>query len=232
MCVEGRGWEAVIRGAARYLPEEGEAIVACAVDERGPKGYGLAIRGLLGRRGHPAEERITFVSETETEELLAEASALLGRLRSHTSVRTLLLRGVPNETLARAVEKERAEAVFVGRGAPGSGRPVMVSGVVTAWRRNTPGDLDGFYLEDGTEVRFPPHRAAEVRRVAREGVRVEVEGGWRGGHVHAYRVSDPVSGVSVEAHKPPGEGPGKKPLGHTARFIVDYASCDVVVLDA
>lgn len=219
VCVEGRGWEAVIRGAARYLPE-GEAIVACTVDERGPKGYGLAIRGLLGRRGHPAED------------LLAEAGALLGRLRPHISVRTLLLRGVPNETLARAVEEERAEAVFVGRGAPGSGRPVMVSGVVTAWRRNTPGDLDGLYLEDGTEVRFPPHRAAEVRRVAREVVRVEVEGGWRGRHVHAYRVSDPVSGTSVEAHKPPGEGPGKKPLGHTARFIADHASCAVVVLGA
>jgi hypothetical protein len=39
----------VIEGAARYLGE-GEAIIACVIDERASLGYELAVKGLLGRR--------------------------------------------------------------------------------------------------------------------------------------------------------------------------------------
>jgi hypothetical protein len=37
---------------------------------------------------------------------------------------------------------------------------------------------------------------------------------------------DPIA----EARESPHEQPGEKPLGHTARFVVDHALCDVVVL--
>jgi hypothetical protein len=48
--------------------------------------------------------------------------------------------------------------------------------------------------------------------------------------LHAYDIVDPRSGGRAEAHKPYGEAPGKSPLGHTVRFVVDHALCDVVVL--
>jgi hypothetical protein len=91
------------------------------------------------------------------------------------------------------------------------------------------GPADSLVLDDETEVRFPPHRAKAVRAAIRKETRVEATGAWQGRRLHAYTITDAASGASVEAHEPPDEQPGK-PLGHTARFVVDYALCDVVVL--
>ena len=82
-----------------------------------------------------------------------------------------------------------------------------VSGTVAGWKENRHGDADGFYLEDGSEVGFPPHRATEVRAVVREGAEVEAFGAWRGERFHAYTVTDRASGTQVEAHKAPRNGP-------------------------
>jgi nucleotide-binding universal stress UspA family protein len=227
--VDSQGWEAVVRGAARYL-FEGEATVACVVDERAAGGYGLSVRGLLGRRPRP-HENLEPVSETEAEKFLSEAAGLLSGLRPGLSVGTLVLKGLPNERLVEAATERDAEAVFIGRGSPGADRPETISGFASGeWRRNHHDDPDGFYLEDGTEVRFPPHRAAEVGRVVGDGGRVEVWGTRRGRHFHAFEVKDPESGEKVEAHKPPGRGLAKVHLGHTARFVVDHVPCDVVLI--
>ncbi len=228
--VDSQGWEAVVRGAARYLPE-GEATIACVVDERATSGYGLSVRGLLGRRPRPHEE-LDPVSETEAEKFLSEASELLAALRPGISTETLILHGLPNEALAEAATERNADAVFVGRGSPGADRPETISGTVSEWKRNHHGDLDGFHLEDGTEVRFPPHRASEIEGVVRHGSAVEVWGTRRGRRFHAFEISDSESGETVEAHKPPGRGrgPEKIHLGHTARFVTDHVSCDVILI--
>lgn len=168
------------------------------------------------------------ISQTATEELLADAGALLGRLCPGLMVRIVVLSGPPNEELVRA--SEGAEAVFVGRGAPGSRSRTTVSGTVSGWKQNHHGERDGLYLDDGIEVHFPPHRAAEVGKTIREGMTAEVTGTWQDQHFHANSITDSNSGTSVEAHRLPGEGPGKSPLGHTARFVVDHVTCDVVVL--
>lgn len=78
-----------------------------------------------------------------------------------------------------------------------------VSGTVASWKANDHGDTDGFYLEDGSEVGFPPHRAKEVQAIIGEGANVEAFGAWRGKRFHAYTISDQVSGTQVEAHKSP-----------------------------
>lgn len=228
ICVDSQGWEAVVRGAARYL-SEGNATIVCVLDERASSGYGLSVRGLLGRRPRPHEE-LEPISETEAERILSEASGVLSKLRPGASVDTSILRGLPNEALVGAAVENNVSAVFIGRGSPGADRPEVLSGAVSEWRRNHHGDLDGFYLEDGVEVRFPPHRASEVRRVVHDGGVVEVWGARRGRHFHAFEITDSGSGVKVEAHKPPGRGPEKIHLGHTARFVVDHVSCDVVIL--
>ncbi len=50
------------------------------------------------------------------------------------------------------------------------------------------------------------------------------------GQLHAYRITEVDSCASVEAYELSDEQPGEKPLGHTARFVVDHALCDAVVV--
>lgn len=90
-----------------------------------------------------------------------------------------------------------------GPGSRGRSPWASVSGIVAAWKANQHGDTDGFYLEDGSEVGFPPHRVAEVQAVVGEGASVEAFGAWRGERFHAYTITDAASGTKVEAHKAP-----------------------------
>lgn len=232
VCVDGRDWEGVIRGVTRYLPGEGSVTLAHVVDERAPRGYEMSLRGLLGRRRPgDAEERMSRVSREAAEGFLEDARNLLQRLRLGPIVDTMVLDGDPNKELMRAAGEIGAQTIFIGRGSPGSRPRETVSGVVEGWNRNREGRFDGLLLRDGTEVRFPPHRADAVRAAIREGNEVEALGIWRGrGVLHAYSITDTRNGVPVEAHEPPDEQPGQRPLGHTARFVVDHALCDVVIL--
>ena len=229
VCVDARDWEIVVRGSARYLGR-GDVVLAHVVDERAARGYELALRGLLGRRGRGAQRSMDAASREAAVGLLADAEALLARLCPLVSTKTALLSGPPNEELVRAAGEAGARTIFVGRGTPGSRPRTTVRGIVRGWKQNPGGETDALVLEDGTEVRFPPHRAGFVREVAREGEPIQATGFRRGRSLHADEIVDPTSGSRVEAHKPPGTGPGKSPLGHTARFVVDHALCDVVVL--
>ncbi len=228
-CIDERDWETVIRGVSRYL-SEGEVTLGHVIDERGRRGYELSLRGLLGRRVGRSQESMGAVSRVASEELLADAASLLERLRPNLTVETVALSGPPNEELMRAASEAGADAIFIGRGAPGSRLRATVSGTVRGWRQNPHGETDGLTLDDGVEVRFPPHKAAEIQDVIREGTTVEASGAWRGRHLHAYSVTNADVGSPVEAHKPPDKEPGERPLGHTARFVSDHASCDVVIL--
>ena len=207
VCVDARDWEAVIRGAAGYL-NDGEAVVAHAVDERASRGYELALRGLLGRRRRGGAERgMDAASKEAAEGLLADAADLLGRLCPQVSVRTALLSGPPNEGLVRAAGDAGVRTILLGRGAPGSWPRATVRGVVRGWGYNPHGETDALVLEDGTGIRFPPHRAGAVREFVGEGQTVEATGSWREGGLHAYEIFDMSSGGHIEAHKPPGEEP-------------------------
>lgn len=229
VCIDGQNWERIVRGTAEYL-KEGEAALAHVVDERAFQGYDLTLRGLLGRRSRRSEEEMAPVSREAAGELLADSEALLKDLCPGLSVKKLVLSGPPNEELARAAEGERSQTIYIGRGAPTSRARDTVSGTVREWKQNHRGEKDGLYLDDQVEVSFPPHQASEIQRVIHEGAAVEILGTWEGRHLHAYSITDSASGTSVEAHKTPEREPGKLPLGHTARFIVDHALCDVVVL--
>lgn len=231
VCVDERDWKAVIRGAARFLTE-GETTLAHVIDERGPRGYGLSLRGLLGRRGRGdrQEEVMAAAAREAAEGLLADAKALLKRLSPGLSVQTTVTSGDPNKELMRAANEGGAEIIVIGRGAPGARPRDTVSGVVEGWNENRGGRADALVLDDGTEVKFPPQRAGEVRAALSEGSRVEATGVWQGRRLHAYDITDVASGASVQAHEPPDEQPGENPLGHTARFVVDHALCDVVVV--
>src|ERR687886_955722 len=96
VCIDGRDWEVVIRGVARYL-RDGEAVLAHVIDERAPRGYDLAVRGLLGRRRRQVEEVMGPVSEAAARELLADAEDLLEQLRAELTLTSVVLSGSPNE---------------------------------------------------------------------------------------------------------------------------------------
>lgn len=98
--------------------------------------------------------------------------------------------------------KSRGAETLPGRSS-GKSPWMSVSGTVAGWKANHHGDTDGFYLEDGSEVGFPPHRVAEVQAVVGEGANVEAFGAWRGERFHAYTITDLTSGTQVEAHKAP-----------------------------
>lgn len=232
VCVDSRGWEGVIRGVARYLGGDDEVTLAHVVDRRSPRGYEMALRGLLGRR-RPADapERMSRVARETAEEFLGEAADLLRRLHPGSAVNTTVLAGDPNHELMRAAGDVGARTIFVGRGTPGARSPVTVSGVVKGWNQRPDGVFDGLVLDDGIEVRFPPPRSEAIRAAVHDGAEVEASGVWQGrGVLHAYFIADSRKGNRVQAHESPAEQPGEMPLGHTARFVVDHALCDVVVL--
>ena len=230
VCIEARGWRHVVEGAARYLGK-GEATIACVIDERPSLGYELAVKGLLGRR-RPPDTGMATVSEGMSEQVLADARAVLDQSCPQLSVSTLLLRGLPNEALVESATELEADAIFVGRGGAGEGREITVSGTMSGWSTNHAGDAHGLLLEDGTEVRFPPHRGPEVTAIVSEGSEVAVRGVRKKDHLHAHRITNTVTGASLECHPDLPTDPRKPPLGHTARFVVDHAVCDVIVLHA
>lgn len=232
VCVDGRDWEGVIRSATRYLGGDDEVILAHVVDERSSRGYEMSLRGLLGRR-RPADarERMSRASQEAAEEFLGEARGLLQHLRSGATVETMVLDGDPNHELMRAVGETGTQTIFISRGTPGARSRETVSGIVKRWNQKPDGKFDGLVLDDGTEVRFPPPRSEAIRAAVREGSEVEASGVWQGrGVLHAYSIIDTQNDNRVQAHESPDEQPGEMPLGHTARFVVDHALCDVVVL--
>lgn len=231
VCVDGRDWEQVTRGVARYLPDGSDATLAHVVDERATRGYEMSLRGLLGRRRPGAGEGMDRASREAAEELLADARNLLQRLSPDAKVETVVSSGDPNPELMRAAGEAGAQTIFISRGTPGARPRETVTGTVKGWNQNREGRFDGLALDDGTEVRFPPARAEAVRAAVREGAEVEASGVWQGRRVlHAYSITDTRIGVPVQAHESPDEQPGDRPLGHTARFVVDHALCDVIVL--
>lgn len=235
VCIDGRGWEAVTLGAARYLPDGARVTLAHVVDERAPHAYEMSVRGLLGRRRPPADEGMQRASREAAEGLLSDAREALLRQRPGSFVETLILSGDPNKELTRAAGLAGARAMFVGRGTPGARPRETVSGVARDWKRNPDGEFDGLILEDGAEILFPPHRAGAVRAAIGDavegGAEIEATGVRRGRRgLHAYSISDPRTGATARAHEAPDEKPGERPLGHTARFVVDHALCDVVVI--
>lgn len=228
ICIDSRDWERIVRGAARYLSGD-EAVLAHVVDEGAPRGYDLSVRGLLGRRER-GSGAVTSASEAAAGDLLADAQALLEKLCPGVDCQRLVLRGAPGEELARSA-RQRFDAVFIGRGMPDSRAQVTLSGTLTAWKRNHHGDVDGFYVDDEAEVHFPPHMAANVQNLVKEGEPLEVRGERRGEHLHAFVVTNLGSRTSVETHRPPsGGGPERRHLGHTARFVMDHVDCDVIIL--
>jgi nucleotide-binding universal stress UspA family protein len=230
LCIEARDWRHVVEGAARYLGE-GEAIIACVIDDRPSLGYELAVKGLLGRR-RPRDAGMATVSKATAEQVLADARSILEQSCPRLSVSTLLLRGRPNEALVESAKEQAVDAIFVGRGSTVDGGGAKVAGTVSGWTTNRAGDAHGFFLQDGTEVRFPPHLASEIAGIFPEGTEVEVRSVRKKDHLHAHRITNTLTGGTLEVHPDLPADLRKSPPGHTARFVLDHAACDVIVLHA
>lgn len=60
--------------------------------------------------------------------------------------------------------------------APVAAAPVRVDGTVERFMLNPNGEVDGLWLMDGTQVRFPPHLSADLQAAVRRGDAVSVQG--------------------------------------------------------
>lgn len=86
-------------------------------------------------------------------------------------------------------------------------KTMSAKGTIKEFVSNRHGDVDGFLLSDGTEVKLPPHQAAELRRLAKVGAEVSVDGRRhetpKGDvHLHADRIVDTASGRAIERDEP------------------------------
>lgn len=91
---------------------------------------------------------------------------------------------------------------------PGAaGPPMEASGVVAELSVNPHDDVDGFTLEDGTVVKFPPHQGAKLAELVAVGAKVEVKGRRHETphgdvHLHADRITVANTGESLQRDEP------------------------------
>ncbi|HEU5421982.1 MAG TPA: hypothetical protein VFU72_00430 [Nitrolancea sp.] len=226
VALNNSNWEPVLSRAASYIPADAPALLARVIDERAIEEYGVAARNLLQGPGRVAhfEAAMAEAAERAAREQLAEARQQLLALRPDLAVETLLLRGIPGEALVAAAREQAAGTLIITRD-QAEQEQVEHEGVIASWSRNRHGDLNGFTLADGTEVRVPPHRGAALAAALPAGTPVLVSGEPRRAHLHAWSVVNRATGAALEAH-----APKEAPLGPDARFVVDHAPCDVLLL--
>jgi len=93
-------------------------------------------------------------------------------------------------------------------------KPMNAHGKVKELIRNPKEDVDGLRLEDGTEVKFPPHLGKQLEELVKPGEEVRVEGRRhetpKGDvHLHADRIVAVATDKEVvrdKPHGPPGHG--------------------------
>ena len=86
-------------------------------------------------------------------------------------------------------------------------------GVVKSFHENPKGDVDGLTLEDGTEVRFPPHLGKKITEMLAKGDEAQVVGRKHTGpkgdaHVRADTIKNVKSGDMLDVKKSPPHKPG------------------------
>jgi hypothetical protein len=107
-----------------------------------------------------------------------------------------------------------AGAAVYGQGAGPVWDPSQLpetKGTVKQYTLTPRGDVDGLMLNDGTEVKLPPHLTAQIVFAVRPGDAVSVRGLRARALplVDAASVTNFVSGVTVTANGPPSGGPGR-----------------------
>lgn len=90
--------------------------------------------------------------------------------------------------------------------------PMTASGTIREFQKNRHGDIDGFLLADGTEVKVPPHQGSELQAITKVGDEVKIDGHRhqtpRGDiHLHADRITSTSTGKSFERDEPHHKGP-------------------------
>lgn len=91
-----------------------------------------------------------------------------------------------------------------------------VTGTIVAYHTAPRGEVDGFVLDNGVEVKFPPHESDRVRSVAGTGDTIRATGDYkvtpRGDeHLQATQITNTASSASVTIERPTPPSGGPKP---------------------
>jgi hypothetical protein len=77
----------------------------------------------------------------------------------------------------------------------------IAQGLVTRYLMNPRGDVDGLLLDDGTQVKFPPHMSAELTATVKPGQTVTVQG-FRENRISVKAFVISTGNASVVEHEP------------------------------
>lgn len=144
----------------------------------------------------------------------------------------LVKKGDNVRILGREEKRPKGETVFVATQIESQGttikvapprppqeRPMTAKGTVRELITNRAGDVDGLRLEDGTEVKFPPHQGKELKTLVSKGDVVRIEGHRhetpKGDvHLHADVITSVDTGKSIKRDEPrPRPTPPPPPAG-------------------
>jgi len=79
------------------------------------------------------------------------------------------------------------------------------TGTLSRFVMNTRGEVDGLFLDDDVQVRFPPHMSDELTGATRPGGTVAIVGTReRGGAIRAHTITNTETNQSVTEHEPTG----------------------------
>lgn len=86
---------------------------------------------------------------------------------------------------------------------PDPGQATQISGVVSQYLLNGNGEADGLLLQDGTQVKFPPHMSADLVKAVRPNDKVNIEGSRESSRrVRAFTISDEATHQTVTESRP------------------------------
>lgn len=99
---------------------------------------------------------------------------------------------------------------------PQQEEPMKAQGTITTFNTNHRGDVDGFTLDDNTEVKFPPHVGESLQEGMEVGTEVSVKGHRHetpDGDIHLHAEEITAAGYTYtidhpKPPKPPKHGPG------------------------
>lgn len=100
---------------------------------------------------------------------------------------------------------------------PKKEKPMKAKGTIASFHENHHGDVDGFTLDDGTEVKFPPRVGELLQEGLDVGTRVTVNGHWHKTpegdiHLHADSINTAKYAYAIDHPKKPK--PPKRGTGH------------------
>ncbi|RCS54286.1 hypothetical protein DTL42_03840 [Bremerella cremea] len=194
---------------------EGKIVEPVLNDHGDAEGWKLEDGQILHLPPHAFRELSKEVSPGDT----VRAAVASKRLPDGREVKEIVSLQVGDKTLTVHPPRRPKPGLVPPPHDPAKEKPMKANGTITEFHKNPHGDVDGFTLDDGTDVMFPPHNAEAVEQACQVGSEVHVKGHRHEtpeGDIH-LQADEITSGDQVirlerpKPPKPPKHGPAGEP---------------------